>query len=87
MCSKCEPKQTVYGKIELENGTIMDWLLFIDASLPRDQAEQEAIRIKSFWWKGVTKRCWITSEAENRKTFSDQTKLIDQTNNFEAMFS
>jgi hypothetical protein len=50
----------IYGKIELANGLILDWLLFIDAPT-RQEAETEAIRIECAWWKGVTVRCWTTS--------------------------
>lgn len=52
------PSQPIYGKIELENGLITSWLMFVDGKLARHEAETEAIRIKSAWWKGVTVRCW-----------------------------
>jgi hypothetical protein len=52
------PKHAIYGKTELKNGIISKWLLFIDSALTRAEAEAEAIRIQSAWWKGVIVRCW-----------------------------
>ncbi len=56
-------KHAIYGKTELENGLVITWLEFIDESLTREQAEAEAIRIKSALWQGVLVRCWIERDA------------------------
>lgn len=57
-------KHAIYGKIELQNGLTLPWLLFIDESLTRKEAEAEAIRIKAEWWKGAVVRCWVTDKPE-----------------------
>lgn len=61
-CTCNSKKHAIYGKIELGNGQISSWLMFIDGCLSLDAAKAEAIRIKCAWWKGCVRRCWTVPD-------------------------
>ena len=46
-------KHAIYGKMRFNNGEVITWLQFIDDTLDRKAAEQEAVRIVTAQHKGM----------------------------------
>lgn len=53
-------KHAIYGKIELNNGRVMEWLRFVDGTMDLSDAIKEGVRLVAAQHGDATKKCWPT---------------------------